>query len=89
MSVDFIYSKKLRSCLANILSFDIDNFHDIGLVGGVFLVTVDAYNLLARLNHVVLLGNLDYSLDHIVGSLVAINLVAPNTARNLQLSDNV
>lgn len=72
----------------NILSFDINDFHDIGLVGGVFLVTVDAHNLLAGLHHVVLLGNLDDGRDHVVGSLIAFNLVAPNTAGNLQLSDN-
>jgi hypothetical protein len=51
-------------------------------------VTVDAHNLLARFHHVVFLGNLDDGLDHVVGSLIAFNLVAPNTASNLQLSYN-
>lgn len=78
----------LRSCFANRVSFDIDNFHDVGLVGGVLLVAVDAHDLLAGLDHVVLLGNLDDVLDHVVGSQVAFNLVAPDTAGNLQLSNN-
>ena len=70
------------------ISFNIDNLHDVGLVGGVFFVTVDTHDLLARFNHVQLLCDFDASCNYVIGSLIAVNLEAPNTAGNLQLFDN-
>ena len=70
------------------VSFNIDDLHDVGLVGGVFFVAVYAHNFLARLYEVLLFGNFHASLDNVVGSQIAFNLVAPNTTGNLQLSDN-
>jgi len=51
-------------------------------------MTVNTNDLLARLDHVHLLRDLNASCDQIVSRLVAVNLEAPYTTGGLQLFDN-
>lgn len=52
-------------------------------------MAVDADNLVASLDHVVLLGHLHDHLDHVVAALVRVDLVAPDTAGDLKLLDDL
>jgi len=73
----------------NCKSLDIDDLHDVRFVRGVFLVTVNAHDLVTGLDHVVLLGNTDDHLDDVVAALIGVNAVAPDTTDNLQLLDDL
>ena len=69
-------------------SFNIYNLHDVRLIRSVLVGAMDANDLTACLDQVMLFCDFDNSLDNVITALVGWNLVAPDTSYCLKVSND-
>ena len=75
-------------CSDYLASLNSDDFHDGRLIWSLLRSSVDGDNLASWLAEVLLLGLLEDERDKVVGSLVGWDLVASDTAADVELSDD-
>ena len=72
----------------SLYSFNVEDLHDVRLIGGLFFSSVDGDNLVASLAKSHLSSGLDDELEELVGSLERGHLVSNNTSGAVKLSDD-